>query len=62
MITEDKKMTGKEEARECLQKVIDTLPLQLTDEQKSVIADAIYDFVRTMLDAVKDDYHVVSKY
>ena len=60
MITE-KEMTSKEEARECLQKVIDTLPLQLTDEQKSVIADAIYDFVGTMLDAVRDEYHVVSK-
>jgi hypothetical protein len=54
-------MTEKEEAREELQKVVDALPLQLTESQKTVIGDAIYDFVNHLLAAVREEYHVVSK-
>lgn len=54
-------MTDKEEARKSLEKVVDALPLQLTDDQKTVIGDAIYDFVNQVLAAVREEYHVVSK-
>ena len=55
-------MNAQDDANDALQRLVDALPLQLTDDQKTLVADAICDFTRELLSAVYDKYHVVSKY
>lgn len=54
-------MTSKEEARESLRTIINNLPIKIDETSKAVIADAMYDFINHIIEAVGDEYHIIRK-
>jgi hypothetical protein len=56
-------MSAKEKAtRELCELFLSVLPAMATEEQKTEVGDKVYDLVGDLLDAVAEEYHVVSKY